>query len=292
MDILPQLIVSGLAAGSLYALMAIGLVLIFKTTDIVNFAQGDMAMFGTFIAYLLLTNQKVPFVVALLAAIALGFLLGAVVDQLLLRPARRASVISLLIATLGVALILESVAGWLWGYDTKPFPYAIQGPPFVWGNVVISRNSLLAFGVAFLCAAALFALLKFTRVGTAMRAAAQNRLAAQLMGINVEWISMLSWGLGAAMGAIAGLFIAPSIFLDPTSMVKVMLKAFAAAVLGGFTSLPGAMVGGLLLGVFDNLVGGYISTQLKETLVFLLIVVVLAVRPRGLLGEPLHRRSF
>jgi len=292
MEILPQLIVSGLAAGSLYALMAIGLVLIFKTTDIVNFAHGDMAMFSTFIAYLLLTIPKVPFAVALLGAVATGFLLGVAMDRLVLRPARQASVITLLIATLGVALILESVAGWIWGYDTKPFPYAIRGLPIVLGDVVISRHNLLAFGVAVACAAGLFALLKFTRVGTAMRAAAQNRLASRLMGINVERISLLSWGLGAAMGAIAGVFIAPTVFVDPTTMVKVMLKAFAAAVLGGFTSLPGAVVGGLLLGVFDNLVGAYISTQLKETLVFFLIIIVLVVRPRGLLGEPLQRRSY
>jgi branched-chain amino acid transport system permease protein len=290
MDILPQLIVSGLAAGSLYALMAIGLILIFRTTDIVNFAHGDMAMFSTFVAYVLITAYGVPFWAGLLAAVVVGFLLGAFMDQVVLRPARRASVISLLIATLGVALILESVAGWLWGWDTKPFPKAIRGAPIILGDVVLSRHSLLAFVVAISCAAGLFVLLKFTKMGTAMRAVAQNRLAAQLLGVPVERISMLSWGIGAAMGAVAGIFIAPTVFLAPAVMVKVMLKAFAAAVLGGFTSLPGAVLGGLLLGIFDNLVGGYVSTQLKETLVFALIIVVLAVRPHGLLGEPLQRR--
>ncbi len=290
MDILPQLIVSGLAAGSLYALMALGLVLIFRTTDIVNFAHGDMAMFSTFVAYVLITAYGAPFWAALLAAVAVGFLLGVFMDQVVLRPARRASVISLLIATLGVALILESVAGWLWGWEPKPFPRAVRGAPLILGDVVISRHSLLALGVAVSCAAGLFALLKLTRLGTAMRAVAQNRLAAQLLGVPVERISMLSWGIGAALGAIAGLFIAPFVFLEPAGFVKVMLKAFAAAVLGGFTSLPGAVVGGLLLGVFDNLVGGYLTTQLKETLVFALIIVVLAIRPQGLLGEPLHRR--
>ena len=156
--------------------------------------------------------------------------------------------------------------------------------------MIRTRHNALALGVAAALGLGLFALLKYTSVGTAMRAMAQNRLAAQLMGVNVRRVSTLSWGLGAALGAVAGVLIAPVVFLDLNTMITVLIKAFAAAVLGGFTSLPGAVVGGLLLGVLENLVGGYLSTQLQTTFVFLLIIVMLAIRPRGLLGAPVAGR--
>jgi branched-chain amino acid transport system permease protein len=290
---LAQLIVSGLAAGSLYALMALGLVLIYKTTDIVNFGYGDMTMFSTFIAYMMLTWYGLPFWAAFLGALVAGFLVGVLVDQGVLRPAKNAPVVSLLIATLGIGMILEALAGWIFGYDTKAFPYAIKGPPLILGNVILRRHDLLVFAVATAIALLLFAMFKFTDIGIAMRATAQNRRAARLMGINAGQISMLSWGLGVGIGAIAGVLIAPIVFLDLTRMILVMIKAFAAAVLGGFTSLPGAVVGGLLLGVIENLITGYmppVLAPLKTTFVFLLIILVLAIRPRGLLGEPVGRR--
>ena len=290
---LAQLITSGLAAGSLYALMALGLVLIYKTTDIVNFGYGDMTMFSTFIAYMMLTWYGLPFWAAFLGAIVAGLLLGVLVDQGLLRPAKDAPVVSLLIATLGIGMILEAIAGWVFGYDTKPFPYAIKGPPLLLGGVILRRHDLLVFAVATAIALLLFAMFKFTDIGIAMRATAQNRKAARLMGINTGRISSLSWALGVGIGAVAGVLIAPIVFLDLTRMILVMIKAFAAAVLGGFTSLPGAVLGGLLLGVIENLVSGYLPpllAPLKTTFVFLLIILVLAIRPRGLLGEPLGRR--
>lgn len=290
---LGQLIVSGLAAGSLYALMALGLVLIYKTTDIVNFGYGDMTMFSTFIAYAMLTWYGLPFWVAFLGAITAGCLLGILVDRAILRPAKDAPVVSLLIATLGIGMMLEAIAGWIFGYETRAFPYAIKGPPLFLGQVVIRRHDLLVFGVAAAIGLLLFAMFKFTDIGIAMRATAQNRRAARLMGINAERISSLSWALGVGIGAVAGALIAPIVFLDLTRMILVMIKAFAAAVLGGFTSLPGAVVGGLMLGVIENLVTGYMPPMfapLKTTFVFLLIILVLAVRPRGLLGEPLGRR--
>jgi len=290
---LAQLITSGLAAGSLYALMALGLVLIYKTTDIVNFGYGDMTMFSTFIAYMMLTWYGLPFWAAFLGAIVAGLLLGVLVDQGLLRPAKDAPVVSLLIATLGIGMILEAIAGWVFGYDTKPFPYAIKGPPLLLGGVILRRHDLLVFAVATAIALLLFFMFKFTDIGIAMRATAQNRKAARLMGINTGRISSLSWALGVGIGAVAGVLIAPIVFLDLTRMILVMIKAFAAAVLGGFTSLPGAVLGGLLLGVIENLVSGYLPpllAPLKTTFVFLLIILVLAIRPRGLLGEPLGRR--
>jgi branched-chain amino acid transport system permease protein len=289
---LAQLILSGLASGSLYAMMAIGLILVYKTTHILNFGYGDMTMFSTFIAYMLLTWYKLPFAVAFFGAIACGLLLGVIVDRGFLKLAKDAPVTSLFIATLGIGMILEAVAGWIWGYDTKPFPYVIKGPPLFLGGVVIRRHDLLVFGIAGATALLLFAMFKFTDLGIAMRATAQNRQAARLMGIDVGKIATLSWALGVGLGALAGVLIAPIVFLDLSRMILVMIKAVATAVLGGFTSLPGAIVGGLLLGVMENLTI-YMPAALaplKTTFVFLLIIIVLAIRPQGLLGEPVGRR--
>jgi branched-chain amino acid transport system permease protein len=290
--VLAQLIVSGLASGSLYAMMAIGLILVYKTTHILNFGYGDMTMFSTFIAYMLLTWYKLPFAVAFLGAIACGFLLGIIVDRGFLKMAKNAPITSLFIATLGIGMILEAVAGWVWGYDTKPFPYIIKGPPVLLGSVVIRRHDLLVFAIAAAIALLLFAMFKFTDIGIAMRATAQNKRAARLMGINVGQIATWSWAIGVGLGALAGVLIAPIVFLDLTRMILVMIKAVAAAVLGGFTSLPGAIVGGLLLGVMENLTI-YMPAALaplKTTFVFLLIIIVLAIRPQGLLGESVGRR--
>jgi branched-chain amino acid transport system permease protein len=287
-----QYIVGGLAAGSLYALMALGMVLIFKTTDVVNFAQADMTMFSTFIGYTALVTLKWPFAPALLVSVIAGFVLGLVVERLALRPARQAPVISLLIATLGVALVINAVAGFIWGHDTKSFPYAITGAPFYLGEVIVRRHDVLIFAVALALSLGLFAFLKWTQIGIAMRATAQNKLAAQLMGINVHRISALSWGIGAAIGAVAGVLIAPAVSLDLIRMISVMLKGFAAAVLGGFTSLPGALVGGLLVGVMESLLVALPfdwASQYRETFVFALIILMLVVRPHGLLGEPAQR---
>ncbi len=287
-----QYIVGGLAAGSVYALMALGMILIFKTTDIVNFAQADMTMFSTFVGYAVLTGLHWPFALALPAAILAGFVLGIVTERLALRPARNAPVISLLITTLGVALIINAIAGFIWGYDTKSFPYAIGGGPVILGEVRIKRQDVLTFGVALVLSLSLFAFLKFSRIGIAMRATAQNKLAAQLMGINVHRISAMCWGIGAAIGAVSGVLIAPVISLDLNVMVSVMLKGFAAAVLGGFTSLHGALVGGVVIGVIESLLIAipvdWVS-QFRETFVFALIILVLVVRPHGLLGEAMHR---
>jgi len=290
---LEQYIVLGLAQGSLYALMALGMVLIFKTTDVVNFGQADMTMFSAYVGFTLLVELGWPFWAALPVVIAFGFLLGVAVERLALRPAKDAPVVSLLIVTLGVALMLNAIASWIWGFDPKSLPYAISGPPLVLGNIIITRHDLVIFVTTIALSLGFFALLKFTKIGTAMRAVAQNRLGAQLLGIPVYRIQMLSWGLGVALGAVAGVLIAPLVFLDLVVMIFVMLKGFAAAVLGGFTSLPGAIVGGLLIGLFESLliaVPFELVNQLKETLVFLLIIVLLAVRPQGLLGKVAHRR--
>lgn len=288
-----QYIVLGLVQGSLYALMALGMVLIFKTTDVVNFGQADMTMFSAYVGFALMVGWGLSFWYALPLVILFGFLLGVAVERLALRPAQDAPLVSLLIVSLGVALMLNAVASWVWGYETQNLPYALKGPPLVLGNIIISRHDLVIFSTTVVLSLGFFALLKLSKVGTAMRAAAQNKLGAQLSGIPVQRVNMLSWGLGVALGAVAGVLIAPLVYLNLNVMIFVMLKGFAAAVLGGFTSLPGAIVGGLLVGLFESLLIAApweLVNQLKETLIFVLIVVLLAVRPQGLLGEPLHRR--
>ncbi|MBI4788407.1 MAG: branched-chain amino acid ABC transporter permease [Chloroflexi bacterium] len=278
-----QLIVNGLALGSLYALTAFGIVLIYKTTDIITFAQGDTAMFCTFVAFTLLTTLQLPFVVAFALTVLFAIVFGIVVERVVLRRVSSTSIINPIIVTVGLALILLGVAGWIWGYEVRPFPAPVAGPPFRFGTVVLSQLNALILGVTLLLMVLLFAFFRYSLTGIAMRAVAQNRMAAQLMGININRINAIGWGVGTALGAVTGILIAPLNYLDPNMMGDVALKAFAAAVLGGFTSLPGAVVGGLLLGIIDSIAGFQIP-ELRTTIAFLLIVVVLVIRPGGLLG--------
>lgn len=281
--ILAQQIISGLATGSLYALAALGLVLIFKTSDVVNFAQGEMAMFGTFIMFTLLKAGGLPYWGAFVLALAFAFLMGAAIERAVLRPLAQAPLISVLIATLGLMQIINGVAGWIWGYQARPFPTAVSGSPISLGSLIITLPDLVNLVVGIAVMAGFFVLFKFTKLGIAMRAVAENRVAARLMGIATDRILSLTWGLGGILAATAGILIAPVTNLDINMMADMQIKAFTAAVLGGFTSLPGAVVGGLTLGVLENIVGQFVP-QLKTPFAFALIVLVLVVRPAGLMG--------
>lgn len=279
-----QLIVNGLALGSLYALTAFGIVLIYKTTDVITFAQGETAMFCTFVAFTLLTALRLPFAAVFVLTLLFAVLLGMLIERVILRRVSTTTVVNPVIVTIGLSLILLGVAGWIWGYDIRTFPSPVAGPPVRLGSLVLSQLNALILVVTLLLMAILFAFFRYSLTGIAMRAVAQNRLAARLMGINTNHINGIGWGVGVALGAVTGMLIAPLNYLDPTMMGDVALKAFAAAVLGGFTSLPGAVVGGLLLGVVDS-VAGFAAPGLRTTLAFLLIVLVLVVRPAGLLGK-------
>lgn len=279
-----QLIVNGLALGSLYGLTALGLVLIFKTTDVVTFAQGEMAMVSTFVAFTLLTTFRLPFAAAFVLTLVFATLLGIFVERFILRYVNPNPILNPIIVTIGLALILLGVAGWIWGYEIRPFPAPLEGPPIRMGTVVLSQMNALILGVMLLLTAILFVFFRYSLAGIAMRAVAQNRLAARLMGINVDHVNALGWGMSSALGAVTGMLIAPLNYLDPNMMGDVVLKAFTAAVLGGFTSMPGALVGGLLLGIIDS-VAGYQVPELRTTIAFVLIVLVLVVRPAGLLGK-------
>jgi branched-chain amino acid transport system permease protein len=281
--ILAQQIISGLATGSLYALAALGLVLIFKTSDVVNFAQGEMAMFGTFVAFTLLTTAGLPYWGAFLLALVFAAIFGAAIERVVLRPLTKAPLISILIATLGLMQIINGVAGWIWGYEMQPFPEAVNGSPINLAGIVFTLPNLLNIGVALLVMLLFFLMFKYTMIGVAMRAVAENRTAAKLMGVPTNRVLALTWGLGGVLAATAGILIAPVTNLDINMMASMQIKAFTAAVLGGFTSLPGAVVGGLALGVLENLVGQW-NSQLQTPFAFGLIVLVLIVRPAGLLG--------
>ncbi|HYK98814.1 MAG TPA: branched-chain amino acid ABC transporter permease [Candidatus Acidoferrales bacterium] len=279
-----QLLVNGLALGSLYALTAFGIVLIYKTTRVITFAQGETAMFSTFVAFTLLTAVRLPFVAAFALTLVFAALFGALIERLVLRHISTTTLLNPVIGTVGLSLILVGAAGWIWGYEIRTFPAPVDGPPMRLGTVVLSQLNAVIFVVTIGLMAVLFMFFRFSTTGIAMRAVAENRTAAQLMGISIGRMNALGWGLGTATGAVTGMLIAPLNYLDPNMMGDVALKAFAAAVVGGLTSLPGAVVGGLLLGVVDSVVGFEVP-ELRNTIAFALIVLVLVVRPGGLLGK-------
>jgi branched-chain amino acid transport system permease protein len=280
-----QQVISGVANGSVYALLALSLGLIFKTTKIVNFAQGEMAMFTTFVAYTFLTKMGLSYPAAILLTLLVSVLIGVLVEFVLMRPLLKAPEFNSVIITLGLMLVLNSLASYIWGSDPVRFPSPVGSEPISLMGLIISRLHLTVILVSFAVMTALFLFLKYAKEGTALRAAIQNMRAAQLMGIKTGRVFSLAWALGTLIGALAGLLAAPVLFLDYNMMFMVLLKAFAAAVLGGFSSLPGVVVGGLVLGVFENLTGGYISSTLKDSIAFVLIIAVLLIRPQGLFGK-------
>jgi branched-chain amino acid transport system permease protein len=280
-----QTIASGLAVGSLYALAALGLVLIFKTSNVVNFAQGVMAMISTYVAHEFLTKWGSPYWLAFAAAILFAMGFGWIVQWLFLARFSQANLLNQIIVTLGLFLIFEGIAGMVWGNTPTSFPAPVPSQVFQLGNVVLTWNDLLIMIVTFSMMFVFYLFFKYSMAGLAMQAIAQNAIAAKLMGVSGETIKGWTWAMSTMMGAVAGILIAPTLFLSPSFMDVVSVKAFAAAVLGGFTSLPGAVVGGLLLGIIENLFGIYVSSSLKTTFVFALIIILLYIRPSGLFGK-------
>jgi len=291
MALLAQYVVGGLAVGSLYALVALGIVLLYRTSRILNFAHGDLATFGTFIAFALISTAHWPFAAASAGSLLATALVGAAFFFLVIRPAKEATLLGKIVITLGLALILQGATVVFWGTDTKTMPFPLSDTKvYRLGEVVISQISLGSFAVGLVLMAGLYVLVQRTRVGLAMRAVSQDMVAAQVLGIPVRRIFALTWGLASALGAAAGILLAPVTLLDPYMMLDPFLKGFAAAVLGGIDSMPGAAVGGLLLGVVEALFGAYVSVKFKTTLAFLIIIAVLVIRPEGLLGREYKRR--
>ena len=292
MDIFIQQVVSGLATGGIYASLALALVMIYQATDVVNFAQGSMAMFSTYLAWSML-QAGLSYWVAFFATVIIAFVGGVAIERVIIRPVENAPILAIVIVTLGLLVILTSVAGWFYSYIQKPFPSPFPSKPIRIGTVVFGAHDLGAIGVTLVILLLLFLFFRYTTLGLAMRAAAQNPVSSRLCGIRVSWMLGLGWGLAATFGAVAGLMIAPVVFLDPNMMGGIQLYAFAAATVGGFTSPLGAVVGGLLVGVTENLVGTYVSfigTELKLTVALAMIIIVLLVKPSGLFGRSFERR--
>ncbi|HEV8353666.1 MAG TPA: branched-chain amino acid ABC transporter permease, partial [bacterium] len=283
--------IGGLAAGGLYALVALGIVLLYRTSRILNFAHGDLATFGTFIAFSLLVTFRAPFAIASAGALLATAVIGAAFYFLVLRPSREATLLGKIVITLGFALVLQGASTLLWGTDTKVLPFPLSDTTvYRWGGLVVSQISIGSFLVGLTLMGLLYVLVQRTKTGLAMRAVSQNLVAAQALGIPAKRIFALTWGLASALGATAGILLAPVAFLDTTMMLDPFLKGFSAAVLGGIDSMPGAVAGGLLLGVLEAVFGGYVSVQFKTTLAFLIIIAVLVVRPEGMFGREYKRR--
>lgn len=286
---LAQQIVSGLATGSLYALTAVGIVLIFRNTRTINLAQGDFSMMGAFIALVVLERFNGSLLVGALVAIVAVTLLAVAVERLIMRPIEHADWLTLFTATLGVFYILHGVAGWMWGRDTKSFPALFSSAPVSIGGTLISQAHLFNMLVAAGVGGALYLFFRFTKPGIAMRAITEDPVAAQLMGIPVRFIVLLTWAVGGVLAAISGILLAPLVYVSTQMMDGVLVKGYVGAVFGGLYSLPGAVVGSLIIGVAENLAGGYLGAQYKVTVAFVLIVLVLALKPRGLFGGGARR---
>src|SRR5512137_2097380 len=287
-----QYLLAGLSAGSLYALVALGLVLIYRSTRVLNFAHADMATVGTYIAFALVTTG-VPFWMAFSVAILAGAVVAMVFYFGALVPAQRkgANPLGQIILTLGLALILQGLTVYRWGAEPDRFPFPLSDTK-VWkvGPVFVSELSLGTLAAAAAASLILFLITQKTRLGLAMQATSENLQAAQTLGIPTRGVLAFAWGVASALAVVAGVFLAPVLLLDPFFMLDAMFKGLAAAVLGGLNSLPGAVLGGLILGVAESLGGAYVSLEFKTSLAFILIVLVLLARPEGLLGKEFQER--
>jgi branched-chain amino acid transport system permease protein len=288
-----QQVVAGLASGGIYALLALALVLIHRATGVINFAQGEMATFSTYILWTLTANHSWPYWPAFFLVLVVSFLGGIAIHQTVIRPVERGSVLRVVIVTIGLLLLLGGLMTWIWTGEVRAVESPFPTRTIDIGGVAISIQDLGTIGVALAAVLVLWLFFQFTKVGLAMRAAAVNPSEARLVGVRVPWMLGLGWGLAAALGAVAGMLTAPSVFLDPTMMQAVLIYAFAGAVLGGIDSPIGAVIGGLALGVALNLLGTYvdfIGSDLRLPAALLVILVVLLVKPSGLFGRPEVRR--
>ncbi len=283
MNLLLHQILSGLATGGIYASVALALVMIYQATQLVNFAQGEMAMFATYIAWSLI-QSGIPYWAAFFLTVVIAFVGGVVIERVIIRAVENAPILAVVIVFIGLLVIFNSLAGWIYSYTIKPFPSPFPERP-LFGNSYVSSQELGAIGVTLVMLVLLFIFFRFTRLGLAMRAAAQNAESSRLVGVRVGWMLALGWGLASAIGSVAGMMVAPIVFLDPNMMMGILMYAFAGALLGGIDSPGGAVLGGLIVGVLENVVGAYIGTELKLTVALVVIIGVLMVRPAGLFGK-------
>lgn len=291
MNVFLQFVISGFGFGGIYALAALGLTLIFKTSNVVNFAYGAMAMVVAMLIWTIHTSLGLPMLVAWVVAIVGGGLIGAGSEAAFLRRVEGSTPIVSIVMTLGLLLLIEGLAGVVWGYGPKAVPTVLHGPSLSAGSLTFDRNNLFIVGLTLAIAFVLYLFYEHTRMGLAVRAVAEDAEVAALMGISRRRVLTISWAAGVTLTGAAAVLAAPSVGLTPSFMDNIAVFAFAGAVLGGFGSLLGAVVGGFAIGILADLIAGYLSTNLQLTLVFTLIVVVLYLRPDGLFGRAARVRQ-
>ncbi len=292
MQELLQQVVSGIAVGGIFASLALALVLIYNAMGLVNFAQGEMAMFATFIAYVLI-NRGMSYWIALPVTFVLAFAGGILIQRIAIRPVERAPILTLVIITLGLATLVNGLAGFIFGYVPRSFPSPFSAQSVDLVGVYVSYRDLGVIAVSGLVLLAVYLLLQRTTVGLTLRAAAYHPEAARLLGVQVSWMLALGWGLASAVGAVSGIMVAPILLLEPNMMQSIIIYAFAAAVLGGIESPLGAVVGGLIVGITINLAGAYVpyvGGDLQLAVGLAIIVAVLILKPNGLFGRAAVRR--
>jgi branched-chain amino acid transport system permease protein len=280
-----QLALAGLAQGSLYALAALGLVVIYNASTVVNFAQGAMGMAATYVAYVMLTDLHAPFAVAFIGAIASAFVLGSVVQALLLGRLGDAPVLTQIVLTLGLYMFLEGIFGLIFGYNPRSMMLPIAIAPVTFAGLVLRPQDIVELALLIVLGIGLAAMFSATKIGLAMRAITENAYAASLMGIPLGRLLSVAWGVGVLLGAVAAILAAPTTSVTPNMMDTIIVYAFVAAILGGFGSLFGAVIGGLMLGIIVNMIDAFIAPELAMSIVFGLLLLVLYVKPDGLFGR-------
>lgn len=287
-----HLVISGLSNGSIYSITAMGLVFIYKASTVVNFSHGEAFMLGGFLGYTIHVIFKLPFWGTLIFIIILSFLIGVVTERLVYRPLIHSSIVSLVLATVGFSFVIKGIARGIWGGKGEyiPFPPAFGSEPIEMAGMIFFPQHVIIVLGALIFMVTFGAIFKFTKLGKMMRATAENQRAASLVGIRVERISSIIWGIGILAGAMAGILSAPMTLLYPDIGGTLLMKAFAAAVLGGIDSITGAILGGISMGLIENLAGGYISTSLIDLSPFVVIIIVLIVRPRGFFGSKIIKK--
>jgi branched-chain amino acid transport system permease protein len=290
-----QVVVAGLGDGAIYASLALALVLIYRSTHVINFAQGEMGMFSTYIAWSLIANHGWSFWPAFVFTLGVSFLGGVGIHQTVIRPLQRAGELTVVMATIALLVILNGLASWIWQPDEKVLTSPLAGGTWSVGRVAIPQQSVYDLLVVLACVVVLWALFNYTKLGLALRASAVDPAASRLLGVRVPWMLSIGWGFAAILSAVAGMLAAPAFFVfTPSFMQVTIIYAFAAAVLGGIESPVGAVLGGLALGVAINLLGNYfpgqISPDLRLPVALMILLLVLVVRPSGLLGRQIVRR--
>jgi branched-chain amino acid transport system permease protein len=281
-----NLLIEGLAIGACYGLFGVAVAIIYKTSDVINFAQGEMGMVATFVAYHILTVYNFPFWIAFPITTVFAILLGMAIEFCFLRPAKNPTVLGMLIITLGAEMLLMGLAGWKWGAEQKDFPFmlsVIKTHKIIPG-LVLNEWTIGVFILSIVIMTLLFLFFRYSKLGIAMRATQQNVNAAKIMGIKVEMVFSITWAMSSLIGAIAAMFFAARSVLDPNFMMEPFMRAFAAAVLGGLTSIPGVVIGGLILGIIENFFG-YAWPEWKPIVAFVLIILIITIRPSGLFAK-------